>query len=142
MLFDFCTLGLFCTFGLSALAAGVDVSDKIESTPRQAYPDRNTIVLWLFDEIDYPHATLTDASDYAKADLCLMDGGQLVDGKFGNALQVTGTDFALCYAGFAGKVSEEDLRERDGTPSALWGPTEGPGALLDGLAGDRWTIEF
>ena len=63
MRIDFCTLGLFCTFGLSALAAGVDVSDKIESTPRQAYyPDRNTVTLWLFDEIDYPHAKARIAS--------------------------------------------------------------------------------
>ncbi len=138
----FCTLVIFSTISLSALAAGAEVAGKNEPAPRQAYPDRNTVTLWLFDEIDYPHATLTDASEYAKADLCLMDGGHLVGGKFGNALQVTGTDYALCYAGFAGKVSEEDLRERDGTPSALWGPTEGPGALLDGLAGDRWTIEF
>ena len=105
-------------------------------------PSGDTVALWLFDEIDYPHATLTDASEYAMADLCLMEGGNLVVGKFGNALMVSGLDYALCYAGFAGKVSEEDLREPDGTPSALWGPTEGPGALLEGLAGDEWTIEF
>jgi hypothetical protein len=104
-------------------------------------PSGDTIALWLFDESDYPHTTITDASEYAKADLCLMDGGSMVPGKFGNALQVTGSDYALCYAGFAGKVSEEELRERDGKPSALWGPTEASGALLDALAGRKWTIE-
>ncbi|MHC4620701.1 MAG: LamG-like jellyroll fold domain-containing protein [Planctomycetota bacterium] len=104
-------------------------------------PSGDTIALWLFDESDYPHTTITDASEYAKADLCLMDGGSMVDGKFGNALQVSGSDYAVCYAGFAGKVSEEELRERDGRPSALWGPTEASGALLEGLAGEKWTIE-
>jgi len=105
-------------------------------------PNSNTVALWLFDELDYVHTTLTDASDYTKADLCLLDGGSMVPGKFGNALRISGTDYALCYAGFAGKVSEEELRERDGTPSALWGPTEGPEALLEALAGDRWTVEL
>jgi hypothetical protein len=103
-------------------------------------PISDTVALWLFDEIDYPHATLTDASDYAKADLRLMDGGHLVSGKFGNALRLSGTDFALCYAEFVGTV--DALREPNGIPSSLWGPTEGPGALLEGLAGDEWTIEF
>jgi hypothetical protein len=106
------------------------------------HPGGDTVALWLFDEMNYPHATLTDASEYAKADLCLMEGGLLVKGVFGNALQITGLDYALCYAGFAGKVSEEELREPDGTPSALWGPTEGPGALLDALAGSEWAVEF
>ena len=104
-------------------------------------PSGDTVALWLFDESDYPHTTITDASAYAKADLCLMDGGAMVGGKFGNALQVSGSDYALCYAGFAGKVSEEELRERDGKPSALWGPTEASGAPLEGLAGEKWPIE-
>jgi len=104
-------------------------------------PSGDTVALWLFDEGDYPHTTITDASEYAIADLCLMDGGSMVAGKFGNALQVSGSDYAVCYGGFAGKVSEEELRERDGRPSNLWGPTEASGALLDGLAGKTWTIE-
>jgi hypothetical protein len=104
-------------------------------------PDSNTVGLWLFDESDYPHTTLTDASEYEKADLCLMDGGSMVAGKYGRALQV-GSGYAVCYAGFAGKVPEEELREPDGTPSGLWGPTEGSGPLLNGLAGDTWTIEL
>jgi len=105
-------------------------------------PSGDVAGLWLFDEHDYPHTTLTDASEYAKADLCLMDGGTMVAGKFGNALKVTASDYALCYAGFAGKVSEEELRERDGTPSALWGPTEGPEAIFSALAANTWTIEL
>jgi hypothetical protein len=107
-----------------------------------SFADSHTVGLWLFDEPDYPHTTLTDASEYEKADLCLMDGGSMVGGKYGNALSVSGSDYAVCYAGFAGKVPEEELREEDGTPSGLWGPTEGSEALLNGLAGDTWTIEL
>jgi len=123
-------------------AGETDRSEQIGLAPGVVLPDSDVVGLWLFDEPDYPHTTLTDASEYAKADLRLMDGGHLVSGRFGNALQVAGPDYAVCYAGFAGKVPEEELRERDGTPSGLWGPTEGPGALLDGLAGKTWTIEF
>jgi hypothetical protein len=106
------------------------------------FPDSDTVGLWLFDEDDYPHTTLTDASEYEKADLCLMDGGHMVAGKYGRALQVSGSNYAVCYAGFAGKVPEEELREEDGTPSGLWGPTEGSGPLLNGLAGSTWTVEL
>ena len=110
--------------------------------PGVRLPDSDVVTLWLFDETDYPHTTITDASEYAGADLCLMDGGHLVKGKFGNALQVTGSDYAVSYAGFIGKLPEQELRERDGTPSGLWGPTEGPEALLNALARQSWTIEF
>ena len=108
----------------------------------KSFADNHTVGLWLFDESDYPHTTLTDASEYEKADLCLMDGGTMAAGRFGNALSVSGGDYAVCYAGFAGKVPEEELREEDGTPSGLWGPTEGSGPLLNGLAGNTWTIEL
>ncbi|MHC4645796.1 MAG: Calx-beta domain-containing protein [Planctomycetota bacterium] len=106
------------------------------------FPDSDTVGLWLFDEADYPHTTLTDASEYEKADLCLMDAGWIVAGQYGYALSVSGSDYAVSYAGFAGKVPEEHLREPDGTPSGLWGPTEGSGPLLNGLAGSTWTIEM
>ena len=104
------------------------------------FSDSDTVGLWLFDEADYPHTTLTDASEYEKADLCLMDGS-MVEGRFGGALRVR-SGYAVSYAGFAGKVPEEEIREADGTPSGLWGPTEGPGALLNGLAGNNWTVEL
>jgi len=106
------------------------------------YPDSETVGIWLFDECTYPHTTLTDASEYAKADLCLMEGGSMVAGKFGNALKVTGSDYAVCYAGFVGKVPQEEMRGRDGVPSGLWGPTEGPEAVIDALSGKSWTIEL
>jgi hypothetical protein len=102
----------------------------------------DTAVLWLLDESTYPHTTLTDASVAAKADLCLMNGGILVKGKYGNALKVNGSDFAVCFAGFAGKVPQEEMRGADGVPSGLWGPTEGPDMLLNALAGDKWTVEL
>jgi hypothetical protein len=107
-----------------------------------AFPDSDTVGLWLFDEPDYPHTTLTDASQYTKGDLRLMQGGNMAAGKYGRALMASGTDYAVCHAGFAGKVPEEELREPDGTPSGLWGPTEGPGEMLSGLAGSRWTVEL
>jgi hypothetical protein len=107
-----------------------------------SFVDGNTVGLWLFDEADYPHTTITDASWSEKADLCLMDGGSMVTGRFGRALEIAGGDYAVSYAGFAGKVPEEELREEDGEPSGLWGPTEGSGPLLNGLAGSTWTIEL
>ncbi|MHC4156764.1 MAG: hypothetical protein ACYST6_17860 [Planctomycetota bacterium] len=45
-----------------------------------SFADGNTVGLWLFDESDYPHTTITDASWSEKADLCLMDGGAMVEG--------------------------------------------------------------
>jgi len=107
-----------------------------------SFADADTAALWLFDEADYPHTTLTDASECEKADLCLMDGGSMVTGRFGRALDIAGGDYAVSYAGFAGKVPEEELREEDGTPSGLWGPTEGSGPLLNALAGQTWTVEL
>ena len=112
------------------------------ATGSQGAKESETLALWLFDERDYPHTTLTDASARAKADLRLMKAGRMVPGKYGNALQIRGPGDAAGYAGFSGKVPEEELREEDGVPSGLWGPTEGPGALLKGLAGKTWTVEF
>src|SRR4030095_15131059 len=60
-------------------------------------PDRDTIALWLFDEIPYPNVTLTDAGPL-RADLRLRSPKQalpadlregkcgLLPGKFGRAL--------------------------------------------------------
>ncbi len=105
------------------------------------FSDADTVTLLLFDESDYPHTTLTDASPYEKADLCLMDGEMVDPGRFGRALRAR-KGHAVSFAGFAGKFPEEEIREEDGTPSGLWGPTETPAALLEGLAGDAWTVEL
>jgi hypothetical protein len=134
-----CSRNLFCVACLGllvGLAAEVDNTAAEEYFP--SFADSNTVGLWLFDEADYPHTT----SECEKADLCLMDGGNMVAGRYGNALSVAGGDYAVCYAGFAGKVPEEELREPDGDPSGLWGPTEGSGPLLYGLAGSTWTVEL
>ena len=98
-----------------------------------SFSDDNTVGLWLFDESYYPQTTLTDAGPY-RHDLILMKG-RMDSGKFGGALKIKG-GHAVTYAGFAGKLPEEEIREKDGYPSGLWGPTEGPGKLLDGLASD------
>jgi len=106
-----------------------------------ALADSNTIGLWLFDETDYPHTTLTDASEY-EYDLCLMDSGHLAGGKFGNALQISGSSFTSAYAGFKGSVPLDEMRASDGTASGLWGPTVAPEKILNALAGTNWTCEF
>jgi len=112
------------------------------SVKSAAFADDNTVGLWLFDETQYPHTTLTDASKY-EYDLRLQKAGRLVPGKFGGALSLSPSpDHAISYAGFKGKVPNEHLRERDGIPSGLWGPTEGPKLILNTLADRGWTCEF
>ena len=107
-----------------------------------SFADRHTVALWLFDETEYPHTTLTDASIY-EYDLRLQKAGKLVPGKFGNALKVApGPDYALSYAGFKGSVPIDEMREDDGTPSGLWGPAVAPEKILTTLAAGDWTIEF
>ena len=124
------------------IALSAEVASGTVAQVSTTLNDRDTVGLWLFDEFSYPYTTLTDASPYAKADLRLMEGGETVPGQFGHALYVRGGGPAVSYAGFAGKVPEEELRERDGMPSGLWGPTEASEYLLKGIAGRGWTIEF
>ncbi|MHC4477570.1 MAG: LamG domain-containing protein [Planctomycetota bacterium] len=106
------------------------------------FADNHTIGLWLFDEKQYPNTTLTDAGAY-EYDLRLQETGQLIEGKFGNALKTSpGAGYNLYYAEWKGKVSPNHMRGPDGEPSGLWGPTIAPKMLLAGLAGDEWTCEF
>jgi hypothetical protein len=106
------------------------------------FADAHTVGLWLFDETQYPHTTLTDASKY-EYDLRLQKAGRLVAGKFGNALRLSpGTGYAVSYAGFKGSVPTDEMREKDGAPSGLWGPTEGPEKLLNTMAGSVCMCEF
>lgn len=51
------------------------------------FPDEHVAALWLFDETEYPYATLTDAGLH-QHDLRLLEGGTLEKGRFGNALRV------------------------------------------------------
>jgi len=106
-----------------------------------SFADQHTLALWLFDETPYRYNTLTDAGIY-EYDLRLFKG-KLVDGKFGNALQTSpDSDYNLYYAEWAGKVSQKQMRQRDGRASGLWGPTISPEKVLAALAGQDWTIEF
>jgi len=115
---------------------------KTAGTGRSMFAADNTIGLWLFDETQYPHTTLTDASEY-EYDLRLQKGGKLVAGRFGNALKVSpGPEHAVSYAGFKGSVPIDQMREKDGTPSGLWGPAVAPKTILSALAGGDWTCEF
>ena len=93
------------------------------------FADSDTVALWLFDEADYPHATLTDAGSH-EYDLRLMGGGRLVAGRFGRALHVSpSAESAVAYAGFKGVIPLDHMREPAG-PSGLWGPTIAPERLL------------
>jgi len=106
-----------------------------------SFCDDHTVGLWLFDETEYPHTTLTDASRY-EYDLRLQEAGGLVPGKFGNALKLSGgSGHAVSYAGFKGAVPIGEMRERNGTPSGLWGPAVPPSEILTTLAGGDWTVE-
>lgn len=106
------------------------------------FADSNTVGLWLFDEIEYPYTTLTDASEY-EYDLRLEDIGQLAKGKFGNALRMSpGAGYNLYYAGWKGIVCAIHMAAPAGEPSGLWGPTIAPKRLLSALAGPSWTCEF
>ncbi len=105
------------------------------------FSDSDTVALWLFDEADYPHATLTDAGPH-EYDLRLMRGGKLVAGRFGRALHVSpAPESAVAYAGFKGVIPLDHMREPAG-PSGLWGPTIAPERLLTTLADRDWTLEL
>jgi len=108
-----------------------------------SFADEHTVGLWLFDEIDYPYTTITDASEY-EYDLRLMKGGKLVDGRYGRALKVTpGLDYAIAYSSWKGFVAFGSMREASGRPgSGLWGPTVAPEKLLSALNGGDFTCEF
>jgi len=130
---------VFCC--LPAWPAGCAAAETVASEDYfLSFADLNTVTLWLFDEPPYPYTTLTDASA-CEYDLRLMEGGTMVPGKFGGALE-TRSGRAVSYAGFVGKVPEEELRKRDGKPSGLWGPTETPSRLIEALAGKSWTVEM
>jgi hypothetical protein len=106
------------------------------------FTDSNTVALWLFDEIEYPYTTLTDASEY-EYDLRLEDAGELTEGKFGNALSMSpGAGYNLYYAEWKGIVCARHMAAPAGEPSGLWGPTIAPKRLLSALAGQSWTFEF
>jgi len=121
----------------SVLWAPLAVHDSFPQSP-----DDDIIALWLFDETQYPHATLTDAGRYG-FDLRLLDAGRLEAGKFGKALRIpSGPEPGVYYAEWSGNVVGRRMRRRDGTPSGLWGPTLAPERLLSTLAGLDWTWEF
>ena len=107
-----------------------------------SFPDAHTVVLWAFDETEYPHVTLTDAS-LNEFDLTIMNGGRLIPGRFGQALRVApGDDPVVAYAGAKGGYSPMRDRAHDGEPMGLWGPTIAPGTLMKMLKDGQWTMEF
>ncbi|MHC4155175.1 MAG: LamG-like jellyroll fold domain-containing protein, partial [Planctomycetota bacterium] len=109
--------------------------------------DTNTTTLWLFDETEYENTTITDASPYEMTDLTLMNRGSYIGsfaaGKWGNCLSVPGgSGWAVSYSEFKGSVCNDEMRQPNGTPSGVWGPTESPAALMYGLDDGVCTVEF
>ena len=135
-----CAAVIFAGFLTSASAgAGGDLGWMADYFP--GFSDRHTVALWLFDEAPYSYNTLTDAGIY-EYDLRLFEG-ELVAGKFGNALKTSpGSQYNLYYAEWAGKVCKERMRRPKGEPSGLWGPTIAPEKILAALSQQDWTIEF
>lgn len=130
--------GLALGLALASLSAG---GEEVARVPFPTFSDPETVALWLFDEARYPHVTLTDAGPH-EYDLRLMGGGQLVEGRFGRALQVAGgPELAVAFAGFKGAVPADQMREAIG-PSGLFGPTVSPGRLLRTFAEGDWTLEL
>jgi len=125
---------------LVALAATGEAADAVGITDPveldrlfPGFADHHTAGLWLFDEPQYLHMTLTDAGGEMD-DLRLLDGGRLEPGRFGNALRCSAT---------AGPAAREacQAKEYDGLiPAAR--PVARPERLLAALAGGRWTCEF
>jgi hypothetical protein len=127
---------------LVVIIVGSSIVVEAEKNYFPSFTDDHTVGLWLFDEMQYPCTTLTDASQY-EYDLRLQDEGELIEGKFGNALKLSpGVGYNLYYAEWKGKISPNFMRGPDDFPSGLWGPTIAPKMLLVGLAGDKWTCEF
>ncbi len=100
-----------------------------------------TAALWLFDELPYPNTTLIDAGPHAY-DLRLIEG-RLVDGRFGRALQVVPEmRFPVCYDTWSGMMVVRQMRNRDGGPSGLWGPTITPRRMVEAVSAGDWALDF
>src|SRR5262245_44755492 len=93
---------------LSALVPSQAAAEEKRSFP--SFADAPPVALWLFDDVNYPSATITDASEF-ESDLHLMPGGELVPGRFGRALRVlAGSEPAAAFAGFQGAISLKHMR--------------------------------
>ena len=134
--FNSCALFVFVVMSVGTVISPPVGAENLFPT----FAGSHTVGLWLFDEVNYPHTTLIDASMY-EYDLRLMDGGRLDAGKFGNALRVS-SGHAICYAGFVGSFPSNCMRRGDGNPSGFWGPTTAPKELATTLADRDWTVEF
>lgn len=128
------TLLLVAPAATGEAADVVGITDPVELDRLfPGFADHHTAGLWLFDEPQYLHMTLTDAGGEMD-DLRLLDGGRLEPGRFGNALRCSAT---------AGPAAREacQAKEYDGLiPAAR--PVARPERLLAALAGGRWTCEF
>lgn len=104
-------------------------------------PDPHTVALWLFDEPQYMNVTLTDAGANMY-DLRLLQGGDLTQGRFGNALK------SAALEGPAVALARERVRYDLGLTDSVQSrvidarPVPTPDKLLQTLEGDTWTLEF
>ncbi|MDH3669279.1 MAG: hypothetical protein OEN23_20385 [Paracoccaceae bacterium] len=116
-----------------------------DGPPEALFPtfaDADTVLLWTFDDPEYPNATLTDASGN-EYDLRLMDGGDLAPGVYGTALHFASRPgYEASFAGWQAPITNERMREEDGVPSGEWSPTVAPKHLIDTWACGAWTLEM
>jgi len=116
------------------------VCSAAEVEPKQAIPfsltsgvDEATVAFWPFDEPQYVNMTLTDAG-LNHYDLRLRLGGQMVSGRYGNALQILGKNLPACmFAEVGGQHMSPDITTR-----AVDAPTK----IFETLASAEWTWEF
>jgi hypothetical protein len=125
-------------FALCLMSGCLPTQMEKQFTPyniiKSAGLDEHTVALWLFDEPQYPHMTLTDAGPNFY-DLRLLGGGKMVPGRFGNAVKLCAQpEPAVIYAEIPNVVIPP-------LPQ-LYRPTDAPVKLLKTLAQGQWTWEF
>jgi len=128
---------------VAAVVLATEIPLAAETDYFPSFADDHTVGLWLFDEVNYPFTTLTDAGKF-EYDLRLMKGAKLVPGKYGNCLKCTpGLDYNVSYAAWKGELGFVHLREMSGRPgSGLFGPTIAPEQIEKTLAARDFTCEF
>ena len=124
--------GLLCFVLLAVAAIDAAFARDTRLSPGGGGLDEHTIALWLFDDPQYPQVTLTEAS-WRHSDLRLLAGGQLVAGRFGNALKIIQNDSAATMYAQIARPSRLPLQIQSVDPSD---------ELLATLKGSDWTCEF
>ena len=107
-----------------------------DAVPQGSRADKSTLALWLFDEPQYLHMALTDASSN-QYDLRLLEAGKMVEGRFGRAVgrKAEAEGQAICFAG----ERRHYANDWAGPLKSRWATT--PEKLLNALSRESWTWE-